>query len=542
MSRIRKDNGVKTKISLPKKALNHTNAKKPLKDGVAPRFANNGYRLPDPLPTGEILLDNVKGKWIIGDCIGCGGFGEIYCAKRFTDNMKNGDSGWDYVVKVDNFSGPLFPEIHFYHRVAKEKEIESWMTKEGLKFLGIPRYIASGIHAKPEPEKKPRGRQKKIVQSDEEKLPKFRFLVMQRFGRDLQSILGTHKKFSIKTTFTLAIKIIDVLKFIHSFGYIHADIKASNLLLGIESAASKRTTRGCYKEVYLVDYGLVERYLTPEGNHRVYEEDQRRANNGTVEFTSRDAHIGALTRRSDLEILGYNVLSWLSGGKLPWMSNLKDHAYVKECKEYYMKKIHELVNYCFSKNDLKVDVKSSKPVSNSKSVVDRKKVSADVPYGVVEMLQYIANLESNEEPDYHLLKKILETGIEKAGEKYDGLFSFDASLKSPRRLSSKTNLLPAKDIEPPVAVKRSRSRTNNVTGNTLESPPKKAKSTQDDVKINDKKNTQRSRVKKPVSVPTTLTPTKTSTKSPNNHRSSFDNPTPAMIELLQKLKAKKLKK
>lgn len=44
-------------------------------------------------------------------------------------------------------------------------------------------------------------------------------------------------------------------------------------------------------QVYLVDYGLAVHY-TSDGQHRSYKEDPRKAHNGTVEFTSRDAHNG----------------------------------------------------------------------------------------------------------------------------------------------------------------------------------------------------------------------------------------------------------
>ena len=64
------------------------------------------------------------------------------------------------------------------------------------------------------------------------------------------------------------------------------------------------------------------RYLR-NGVHLEYKPDARRAHDGTVEYASRDAHIGAHSRRSDLEILGYNLVHWMSG-TLPWMDNLKD--------------------------------------------------------------------------------------------------------------------------------------------------------------------------------------------------------------------------
>lgn len=90
----------------------------------APRIAANGYRLPDPLPSGEVLTDSVKKLWVVGDVIGCGGFGEIYLAKPVEDKFTD---SWHYVIKVDHNTGPLFAEINFYLRVAKEDSIRNWM-------------------------------------------------------------------------------------------------------------------------------------------------------------------------------------------------------------------------------------------------------------------------------------------------------------------------------------------------------------------------------------------------------------------------------
>lgn len=76
---------------------------------------------------------------------------------------------------------------------------------------------------------------------------------------------------------------LDVLEYIHSYEYIHADIKASNLLVGYQP--------GTENQVFLVDYGLACRYKI-DGKHKEYKYDQRKAHDGTIEFTSRDAHIG----------------------------------------------------------------------------------------------------------------------------------------------------------------------------------------------------------------------------------------------------------
>lgn len=79
----------------------------------------------------------------------------------------------------------------------------------------------------------------------------------------------------------LYLKQLDILEYLHGNEYVHADVKAANLLTSVSDAS----------EVYLVDYGLAFRYLV-DGKHKDYKEDPKRTHDGTVEFTSRDAHRG----------------------------------------------------------------------------------------------------------------------------------------------------------------------------------------------------------------------------------------------------------
>ena len=44
-------------------------------------------------------------------------------------------------------------------------------------------------------------------------------------------------------------------------------------------------------QAYLVDYGLAYRYMV-DGKHKEYKEDPKRCHDGTIEFTSIDAHKG----------------------------------------------------------------------------------------------------------------------------------------------------------------------------------------------------------------------------------------------------------
>ena len=77
---------------------------------------------------------------------------------------------------------------------------------------------------------------------------------------------------------------LEALEFLHDSGYSHADIKASNLVVGLGREHSH--------QIYLVDYGLAGMFLL-EGGHRKYKPDSRALHDGTLEFTSIDAHNGA---------------------------------------------------------------------------------------------------------------------------------------------------------------------------------------------------------------------------------------------------------
>jgi vaccinia related kinase len=153
----------------------------------------------------------------------------------------------------------------------------------------------------------------------------YRFLVMDRYVKDLQSVLNQSTTHQINEIGVMCLmrQILYCLEYIHQKGYTHGDIKGANLMLKSDN------------EAYLVDYGLACRFKR-DNNHAKYEIKPERKHNGTIEYTSRDAHCGAAVyRRSDLEILGYCVIHWLSGN-LPWMGILQNCEQVQQSKIKYL--------------------------------------------------------------------------------------------------------------------------------------------------------------------------------------------------------------
>lgn len=334
-----------------------------------------GHKLPDPFLNGEILKDLKKKQWKIGNVIGQGGFGLIYMASDDTQAPVS-DSA-QYVIKIEPQSnGPLFCEIHFYKRVAKEEMVNSFKKERKLKYLGVPILIGSGCHLREQ--------------------EKYRFMVIQRFGTDLQKLF-VGKSFSKHTVYCLALRLLDILEYIHKNNYVHADVKAANLLLGYSGGKDQTD------QVYLVDYGLAYKYCV-DGKHKEYKEDPKRAHDGTIEFTSIDAHKGlAPARRGDLEILGYCLLQWLCG-VLPWEDKLTDPNYVRDSKIKYMKDIPSLMKKCF-------------PAGN-------------VPEELSKYLVMVKELQYEEEPDYGKLRDLFKGGLKKMGWKDEWII--DLPLSGPR--------------------------------------------------------------------------------------------------------------
>nr|XP_057919573.1 serine/threonine-protein kinase VRK2 isoform X2 [Doryrhamphus excisus] len=308
--------------------------------------------LPKPLPDGFILTDMEKRKWRLGNIIGQGGFGLIYLASNNISGPVSADS--DYVIKLEyQDNGPLFSELKFYQRAAKPESIKKWMGSGRPDHLGIPTYWGTG-------------------QAEHNDL-RYRFMIMERLGIDLQKICesngGRLKKASV---LRIGHIMVDTLEFMHDHEYVHADIKASNLMLGYRDP----------QKVYLVDYGLSYRYC-PEGVHKLYKENPKKGHNGTIEYTSLDAHRGVVpSRRGDLQILGFCLLHWLTGS-LPWNNVLKNPADVMEAKTRLMDHLPESVQ------QLSVSEASTAEVAT--------------------FLQYVKSLRYEDRPDYQRLRQLLAT-------------------------------------------------------------------------------------------------------------------------------------
>lgn len=257
--------------------------------------------------------------------------------------------------------------MHFYNRNAKAEDIETFRKNLKLETLGMPEYIGMGSH-------------------DIETV-KHRFIVLPRFGRDIYKIfVEQNHKFPLHTVFRLGCQVTNVLEYIHNREYVHMDIKGANILLGFG--------KGGDKNVYLLDFGLACHY-----NTKVFKPDPKKMHNGTIEYTSRDAHLGVPTMRGDLEVLAYNLIEW-SGAKLPWVEKkmLTKPVEVQKSKEDFMNNFEKSLKAAYGTDT--------------------------VPGQISAFFKYLLTLKHDAKPDYSKIREMFEAGIKELSQKNSGTLEF----------------------------------------------------------------------------------------------------------------------
>uniref|UniRef100_A0A670Y4K8 Protein kinase domain-containing protein n=1 Tax=Pseudonaja textilis TaxID=8673 RepID=A0A670Y4K8_PSETE len=185
-------------------------------------------------------------------------------------------------------------------KLLSQSDLEKWKKQYLMPFLGVPECVGFGVHEN-----------------------SYRFLVFPELGRSLQSVLDDNKnQMTEKAVLQFAVRLLDVLEYLHENEYTHGDLAAENIYVNPADLTV----------VTLADFSFAFRY-SPGGKHVPQRECSRTPHEGTLEFISLDSHRGAApSRRSDLESLGYCLVKWLWGA-LPWSADLTDPCVVTDEKE-----------------------------------------------------------------------------------------------------------------------------------------------------------------------------------------------------------------
>lgn len=195
------------------------------------------------------------------------------------------------------------------------------------------------------------------------------YMVITLLGKSLENWKCEKGRIPMDEICWVTIEMLHILKSIHEKGLIHRDIKPENFLFSFSLEEEKKD------DVYLIDFGFCKTYFNSKTKKH---NEQKKTSNliGTTTFLSIHGHnFLELSRRDDLESLGYMMI-YFYFGQLKW-----NHVDVTEDTEYrnqLIKRAKENIHQLY-----------------------------ELPTKIMNYMNYVKQLQYEEEPNYNYLIDIL---------------------------------------------------------------------------------------------------------------------------------------
>ena len=281
-------------------------------------------------PINKVIFKKFRIEKVISEGI----FGEIYLVKNEKDNKY-------YAMKTERNDANI--------KILEQEGFNLFL----LKGFGIPQLISYG------------------------KIKNYDILIQELLGKSLNELFIEHNfQFSMNDICLISIQLLDRVEWIHSKTLIHRDIKPENFLLG----------RNNPNKIYVTGFWLCTKYCSSKSGKHIMP-GFRGTFSGTIKYSSANAQRGRqLSRRDDLESLGYTLLYFMKGS-LPWM-NLNQNNNEKEAyiKTYSMKKFMPVERLC-----------------------------KETPSEMQDYFKYVRQLKFKEEPNYEYLRNLFVNLLKKNG-------------------------------------------------------------------------------------------------------------------------------
>jgi serine/threonine protein kinase len=230
----------------------------------------------------------------------------------------------------------------------------------------------------------------------------FNFLTMDLCGENFENIVEKYK-FTERSKYFIAHKLLHILSCIHRVGIIHRDIKLSNFVLN-KKISSSNPEHNLKLYPMIIDMGLSKEYYKYEPN-KVIQVPQVNTKNitGTLRYISLNVHeFKSPTIIDDLISLAYTLVVIFTNRNLPWVGHRKDiekfdfdkHT-LSNCKcEYHT----NFLNKNTKKNNTISQMKFHTPLN----------VLVDEKYDfLIKWIKYLYSLKPKQLPSYNYLYKCL---------------------------------------------------------------------------------------------------------------------------------------
>ena len=302
------------------------------------------------------------GKYRILKRIGCGSFGNVYKGINIIDKKNVAIK----VEKKDDGYNLLQKESYYLYN---------------LRGIGVPELISYGYSGK------------------------YNVLVQALLGESLGKIFfKNNNHFHLKDICMFTIQILHRIEFVHSKYLIHRDIKPENFLIGSPDEYL----------IYIIDFGLSKKYKSSRTNKHIQFKLTKKFT-GTARYASINAVRGAeQSRRDDLEAIGYMLMYFFKGGKLPWQGVSCKEKAQKYAKIYNMKKNLNYEEFC-----------------------------KNMPREIIAYMIYCRELPFEKEPNYEYLRNLFENVLQKNCLKNDLKFSWISDISILKNIQEiKNKILP----------------------------------------------------------------------------------------------------
>lgn len=194
-------------------------------------------------------------------------------------------------------------------------------------------------------------------------------IVTELLGKDLTVLLSEKKIFSLDFISFLGVQMLTILEEIHKRQIVHRDLKPDNILLSSDNSNT----------IYLTDFGLSK----IERKKKKVNKFKKPQFIGNMKFASLNSHLGlTITKKDDLESLGYIILNYIQGS-LPWESENSPDIYNKI----------ELIG-----------------IKKTEFLKEEKKL----PFNLKEYFTYLQKLKPNDFIDYKFLRNLFENICQKS--------------------------------------------------------------------------------------------------------------------------------
>ncbi|KAK0406148.1 hypothetical protein QR680_018395 [Steinernema hermaphroditum] len=160
--------------------------------------------------------------------------------------------------------------------------------------------------------------------------PAYTYIVISRCGIDLYTVMKQSgmMHLSESTVLRVAVHALYAIKQVHEIGYLHRDVKPSNMVFGATMQDSKI--------IYLIDYGLARQYAEKDSSTGkwLFRKPRERAEvRGTTRFCSINIHLKKeQSRADDMWAYVYSMIDL--GPGLPWSKQARDER-VQQMKEEF---------------------------------------------------------------------------------------------------------------------------------------------------------------------------------------------------------------